>query len=586
MKFEWILSSREAKRRGISSIRMRSLAVLGMTAASLFFATNTHAQSLQQPVKAKHAMVVSEQHLASQVGASILMSGGNAVDAAVAVGYALAVVNPCCGNIGGGGFMTIHLADGKNIFLNFRERAPLAAKENMYLDANGDVIPGKSTIGYSAVGVPGTVLGLDTALKKFGTMTRQQVMAPAIALAEHGYILVPGDIKLLEPMTKDFQAQPNVAAIFLKNGKPYKSGDRLVQKNLAKALKEILQKGPDAFYKGNIATEIVEASQKNGGILSLDDFTKYRVEQLFPLTCNYRGYNIISAPPPSSGGVAMCEILNVLEDYPLKTLGHNSVQSIHYITEAMRYAFYDRNNQLGDPDFVENPLENLLSIEHADQARQHIIDVKATPSSEMGKGPMMQEGVNTTHYSVIDRKGNAVAVTYTLNSFFGAKVIAGNTGFFLNDEMDDFSAKPGATNQFGLVEGNKNSIQPGKRPLSSMTPTIITYKDKVFMVVGSPGGPRIISSTLLTILNVIDFKLNIQAAVDAPRFHHQWLPDTIYAEPNAFSPKLTEQLTAMGYHVTPNPTWSAVEAIYVDPDTKWIYGANDKRRSAGRAVGY
>lgn len=553
----------------------------------LFLSPTILFASSPQPTAAKNGMVVSEQHLASEIGAKILSSGGNAIDAAVAVGYALAVVNPCCGNLGGGGFMTIHLAKGKNIFVNFRERAPLAATPNMYLDAEGKVIPGKSTNGYLAVAVPGTVLGFETVLKKYGTMSRQKVMAPAIALAEKGYVLTPGDVKLLDKYAEDFLNEPNVAAIFLnRDEEPYKVGDRLIQKNLANTLKLISQQGADVFYKGSIAKSIVNASQHNGGILTMQDFAEYNVKEYAPISCTYRGYSVISAPPPSSGGVTLCEILNILENYSLKSFGYHTPQGAHYIIEAMRYAFYDRNNQLGDPDFETNPVDYLTSKDYAEQIQRRILDVRATPSSELGKKVVEHEGVNTTHYSVIDKNGNAVSVTYTLNSFFGAKVIAGDTGFFLNDEMDDFAVKPGEKNQFGLVQGEKNSIQPGKRPLSSMTPTIIMRDKKVVMVVGSPGGPRIITSTLLAILNVLDYKMNLQAAVDAPRFHHQWLPDTVYVEPQAFTKPTIAKLFEMGYHVTDSEPWSVVEAIYVDPVTKIIYGANDKRRPAGKAVGY
>jgi gamma-glutamyltranspeptidase/glutathione hydrolase len=436
---------------------------------------------VSQPVAAAHGMVVSEERRASQVGVDILRAGGNAIDAAVAVGYALAVTYPCCGNIGGGGFMTIHFANGKDVFLNFREKAPLAATADMFLDAHGNVIPGKSTRGYLAVAVPGTVMGLDAALQKFGTLPRQQVIAPAIRLAQQ---------------TKQF--------------------------HLEKTLKQIAAKGPDAFYKGPIAAAIVQASQTHGGILSLQDFAQYNIEELSPIRCNYRGYTIISAPPPSSGGVTLCEALNILEGYPLQTLGFHSAASAHYVIEAMRYAFADRNNVLGDPDFVKNPVVRLISKDYAKQQHQQIPIDQATPSNELPAKTAEHEGNHTTHYSIIDKQGNAVAVTYTLNSWFGAKVIAGDTGFLLNDEMDDFSSKSGNANQFKLVQGSANRIQPGKRALSSMAPTIVTKGDQVFMVLGSRGGPRIITATLQTILNVIDYDMNIQAAVDAPRFHQQW----------------------------------------------------------------
>ena len=540
-----------------------------------------------QMATAKQGMVVTEQKLATQIGVAVLASGGNAIDAAVAVGYALAVVNPCCGNLGGGGFMTLHLANGKNSFINFRERAPMAATSNMFLDENGNVIPNASTLGYKAVGVPGTVLGLETVLNKYGTMKRQKLIAPAILLAEKGFKLTVGDVKLLEKYTQDFKRQPNVAAIFLnKHKQAYRAGDELIQKNLANTLKKISQKGPGVFYRGPIATTIVQASKKAGGLLTLKDFADYTVKETAPITCTYRGYSVISSPPPSSGGTTLCEMLNILENYPLKTLGYHSAESTHYIVEAMRYAYFDRNNELGDPDFVKNPVSHLISKDYSDQIEQKILDVRATPSSELGGVVASPEGINTTHYSIIDKWGNAVSVTYTLNSFFGAQVIAGDTGFFLNNEMDDFSVKTGEKNQFGLIQGEKNKIEPGKRPLSSMTPTIITKNKKVVMVVGSPGGPRIITSTLLTILNVLDYGLNIQAAVNAPRFHHQWLPDVVEIEPHDFRIATMKKLKEMGYHFQPHDTWGAVEAIYIDPKTHLIYGGSDRRRLAGEASGY
>jgi gamma-glutamyltranspeptidase/glutathione hydrolase len=531
-------------------------------------------------VWAGHGMVVTEQQLASQVGIDILKAGGNAVDAAVAVGYALAVVNPCCGNIGGGGFMLIRWNNGKTIFINFRERAPLAATPAMFANISN------TTTGYLAVAVPGTVLGLETALKKYGTMTRQQVMAPAIKLAEQGFVLRPGDDKFLFHFTEAFRAQPNVAAVFLnKQQQSYAFGGRLIQKQLAITLKKIAKQGSDVFYKGSIAEEVVAASKAHGGVLSLKDFATYYVDELVPINCNYRGYHIITAPPPSAGGITLCEMLNILENYPLSTLGFHSAQSVHVTTEAMRYAFFDRNNSLGDPKFVTNPVTHLLSKKYAFSLYRKIKPNKAMPSDELGNMLQVDEKKNTTHYSIVDNAGNAVAVTYTLNGIFGAKVIAGNTGFFLNNEMDDFTVRLGKANKFKLKQGSKNMIQAGKQPLSSMTPTIITYHHKLFMVVGSPGGPRIITTVLQTILNVLDYGMTMQAAVDAPRFHHQCLPDSIDIEPDVFSKITMDQLAAMGYQFSPQETWSAAEAIYIEPSTGKLFGGSDYRRAAGKAIG-
>jgi gamma-glutamyltranspeptidase/glutathione hydrolase len=568
------------------------LLFLSFMATAPALAGNVHS------ARAGHGMVVTAQHLASQVGVNILKEGGNAIDAAVAVGYALAVVDPCCGNIGGGGFMTLHLADGRNVFINFRERAPLAATRDMYLDENGKVVPGLSTEGYLAVGVPGTVLGLDTALRRYGTMTRQQVMSPAIRLARDGFVLEQGDIDILtgggnrgdlDALTgpgKRFARQPNVAAIFLHDGKPYKVGQRLVQTDLAETLELIEKRGADAFYKGRIADAIVKASSEHGGILTKADFKNYTVEQTAPIECGYHGYRVISAPPPSSGGTTLCEILNIVAPYPLGKMGFHSARSVHVMVEAMRHAYVDRNTLLGDPDFVKAPIARLLSEDYAARIRKAISPGKATPSGQVGQGVAPHEGTNTTHFSIVDDKGNAAAVTFTINRYFGAGVIAGNTGFFLNDEMDDFTSKPGVPNLYGLVQGENNAIAPGKRPLSSMSPTIVTKDGKLFMVLGSPGGSRIITITLETLLNVIDHGMTIQQAVDAPRFHHQWLPDVIQYEKGAFAPEVVTELKGMGYTLKQYGKWGAAEAILVDPVTGALEGGSDYRHPAGAAMGY
>jgi len=517
----------------------------------------------RQPVAAENGMVVTSQHLASQAGVEILKAGGNAVDAAVAVGYAMAVVNPCCGNLGGGGFATIRFADGRAVFVNFREKAPLAATANMYLDAKGELIENASLVGYLAVAVPGSVLGLDTMLAKYGTMSRAAVMAPAIKLAEEGFTLTAGDVAILATATKAFTGQSNVAAIFLKDGKPRKEGDRLIQTDLARTLKAIAEAGPDAFYRGAIAEKIVAASDANGGILSKDDFSRYKVTESAPIECSYRGYEILSAAPPSSGGTTICLILQIVEGYPLREWGYHSAQSVHVLAEAMRHAFVDRNFLLGDPDFVTNPLGKLLSKDYAAKLRAAIKLDKATASTDIQQGTAPHEGDQTTHYSIVDKAGNAVAVTTTLNALFGAKVIAGDTGFFLNDEMDDFTTKPGAANLFGLVQGEDNAIAPGKRPLSSMSPTIVAKDGKTYMVLGSPGGSRIISIVAQVIIDVIDYGMTIQEAVNAPRIHHQWLPDQITAEPFALSADTVALLAARGHKIVTQSPWGAAEAIMI-----------------------
>lgn len=575
--------------------------------AALIYAGGAQAASMPA-VEAKNGMVVSSQHLASEAGVEILKMGGNAIDAAVAVGYAEAVVNSCCGNIGGGGFMTIHLADGRDTFINFRETAPAAASANMYLDAKGDVIKNASLLGYLAVGVPGTVLGLDTAQHEYGKLTRAQVMAPAIKLARDGFVLTRGDTDILSARTSQFQKDPEAARIFLHHdGTPYQPGEKLVQKDLAKTLAAIALHGPDAFYKGAIPAAVEHASKANGGLITATDFGNYKITESAPLTCDYRGYRFVSAPPPSSGGATMCEILNILEGYDMKALGFHSATSVHYMAEAMRHAYMDRNTFLGDPQFVKNPLDRLLSKEYAASIRERIAADKATPSADVQPGAVPHEKPETTHYSVVDKDGNAVSTTYTVNGLFGAVVIAPGTGFFLNDEMDDFTTKIGTQNLFGLVQGATNAIAPGKRPLSSMAPTLVTKDGKTFLVLGSPGGSRIITITLETALNIIDYGMQPQEAVDAPRIHQQWLPDEVYYEKRGLSPDTVKLLEGMGYKMKEQTPWGAAEVIEIAlPDAAGVetassgndsslsgkvlqgyyYGANDSRRPAGAAIGY
>ncbi|MGH8191568.1 MAG: gamma-glutamyltransferase [Rhodanobacteraceae bacterium] len=537
-------------------------------------------------VTAKHGMVVSAQHLATRIGVDILKQGGNAVDAAVAVGYALAVVHPCCGNIGGGGFMTLHLADGRNLFLDFREKAPLAATPDMMQNTEGQVVKGRSTKTYLGVGVPGTVMGLDEALKKYGTMSRAQVMAPAIKLAKDGFVLEPGDVRILDTSTAAFREHSNVDAIFLDHGQPWKAGQVLKQPQLAHTLELISRDGTRAFYDGPIAAAVVKASEANHGLLTLKDFRDYTVGWEKPIECGYHGYTIHSAPPPSSGGTTICETLQIIAPYSLAKWGFHSAKSAHYFIEAERHAFADRNTYLGDPAFVHNPIAKLLSSEHAAKIRAQIQPDKATPSSEVKGSLGPYQARNTTHYSVVDSKGNAVAVTFTVNSYFGIKQIAGDTGFFLNNEMDDFTSKPKVPNQFGLVQGKANEIEPGKRPLSSMSPTIVTHDGKLFMVTGSPGGSTIISTTMESILNVVEYGMNIKQAIDAPRIHMQWYPDEVFAEPGAFTPAVAQSLQVMGYRIRTVHSMGDVEAILVNPKTALLESVNDPRYPAGLAAGY
>ncbi|MBI6853811.1 gamma-glutamyltransferase [Pseudomonas cichorii] len=553
-----------------------------------------HAAS-QAPVAAENGMVVTAQHLASHVGVDVLKNGGNAVDAAVAVGYALAVVYPAAGNLGGGGFMTIQLADGRKTFLDFREKAPLAATADMYLDKQGNVIPDLSAKGHLSVAVPGTVAGMELALSKYGTRKREEVIAPAIKLAEDGFVLQQGDVDLLSTATEVFRADmADSGSIFLDKGEPMKVGQKLVQKDLAKTLEEISSKGNDGFYKGWVAKALVDSSQAGKGIITQADLDHYKPRELAPIECDYRGYHVVSAPPPSSGGVVICQMLNILEGYPMKELGFRSAQGTHYQIEAMRHAYVDRNSYLGDPDFVKNPIEHLMDKNYATKLRDAIEPQKAGDSNKIKPGVAPHEGNNTTHYSIVDKWGNAVSVTYTLNNWFGAGVMASKTGVILNDEMDDFTTKVGVPNMYGLVQGEANAIAPGKTPLSSMSPTIVTKDGKVVMVVGTPGGSRIITATWLTMLNVIDYGMTIQEAVDAPRFHQQWQPETTNLEAFAVSPDTRKILESWGHKFAGPQPLNHVAAILVGApslDGKPVgnnrfYGANDPRRNTGLSLGY
>ncbi|AMZ69844.1 MULTISPECIES: gamma-glutamyltransferase [Pseudomonas] len=568
----------------------RTLIAISLTLSCLYVQAAS-----QAPVAAENGMVVTAQHLATHVGVDVLKNGGNAVDAAVAVGYALAVVYPAAGNLGGGGFMTLQMADGRKTFLDFREKAPLAATANMYLDKDGNVVPDLSTRGHLAVGVPGTVSGMELALKKYGSKPRAELIAPAIKFAEEGFALEQGDVDLLETATDVFKKDMrDSGAIFLHNGEPMQVGQKLVQKDLAKTLREISAKGADGFYKGWVADALVTASQANKGIITQADLDKYKTRELAPVECDYRGYHIISAPPPSSGGVVLCQIMNILDGYPMKDLGFHSAQGMHYQIEAMRHAYVDRNSYLGDPDFVKNPIDHLLDKNYAAKLRAAIEPQKAGDSQKIKPGVAPHEGSNTTHYSIVDKWGNAVSVTYTLNDWFGAGVMASKTGVILNDEMDDFTAKVGVPNMYGLVQGEANAIAPGKAPLSSMSPTIVTKDGKTVMVVGTPGGSRIITATLLTILNVIDYGMNLQEAVDAPRFHQQWMPEETNLEAFAASPDTRKLLESWGHKFAGPQDPNHIAAILVGAPSlggkpvgkNRFYGANDPRRNTGLSLGY
>ncbi len=579
-------------------------AILGLVLTALL---SRPAQAASLPaVESEHGMVVSAQRLAAEAGVEILRQGGNAVDAAVAVGYAEAVTNPCCGNIGGGGFLTAHLADGRDVFLDFRETAPAAATRDMYLNPDGTPDRAASLRGWKSVAVPGSVAGLDAALTRYGTMTRAAAMAPAIRLARDGFILSRADAAVIARGAPILRRDPASAAVFLHpDGSPIAATERLVQADLAGTLQAIAEQGPAAFYQGRIPAAIEATSRAGGGILTAADLGMYAVREAAPVRCGYRGFVVLSAPPPSSGGTTLCEILLVLEGFDLRASGFASARTVHLMTEAMRHAFVDRNNFLGDPAFVANPTAWLLSAAHIGALRAAIGD-RASPSTAVTAGQAPHEKPETTSYSVADDKGNAVAVTTTINGLFGAGVMAPGFGFMLNDEMDDFTVKPGSPNLVGLVQGAANAIAPGKRPLSSMAPTVVLRDGKVAMVVGSPGGPRIITIVLQVLLNMIDHGMEPQAAVDAPRIHHQWLPDEIQAEPFALSADTQAALAALGYPVREQTPWGAAALIAVGgaeaaggkaassgsdsvtrvgPRPGWFYGANDPRRPAGAALG-
>ncbi len=550
-----------------------------------------------QPTHAAHAMVASVHELASRAGVEIMQSGGNAVDAAVAVGFVLAVVHPQAGNLGGGGFMLVRTADGNAHFIDYREKAPAAATASMYLDAQGNVIEDASLVGYKAIGVPGSVAGMVYAQKKYGKLSLEQAMAPAIKLARDGYLLTWEDTRDLQD--KDLARFRESRRIFQRDGKYYQPNEVFRQPDLARTLERIA-KNPDDFYHGALARELAASIQKGGGLVTAEDLAQYEVKEREPVRGSYRGYEIISAPPPSSGGIALLETLNILEGYDLSKFGSRSAESMHLTLEAFRRAFYDRAEFLGDPDFSKIPVAQLIDKKYGAAWRQSIDPEHASLSKDLHRPEIfnqleqyaalhpqplaMQEPEHTTHYSVVDPDGNAVAVTTTLNDSFGSRVTAEGLGFLLNDEMDDFSAKPGVPNLFGLIQGPANAIGPGKRPLSSMVPTIVLKDGKLFLVLGSPGGARIISTVANILMGVVDYGLNIQESVNAPRFHNQWLPDTNYVE-KGISPDTIHLLQKMGQPIAQQNYWSDGECIAIDLNSGERLGASDGRNN-GKAVGF
>jgi gamma-glutamyltranspeptidase/glutathione hydrolase len=574
----------------------RSLLILCSLCA--LFAATVAAAPLR-PTHAPRAIVTSVHELASRAGVEMLQSGGNAVDAAVATGFALAVVHPQAGNLGGGGFLLLRNANGGTHFIDFREKAPAAATENMYLDAQGNVLPESnkesSVVGYKSVGVPGSVAGLVYAEKKYGKLPLDKVMAPAIKLARDGFALAYEDTQDLK--RDEYLAQfPESKRIFQRDGNYYQPGELFKQPDLARTLERIA-KNPDDFYHGAMARELAAAIHKGGGLVTAADLAAYEVKEREPVRGTYRGYDIISAPPPSSGGVALIEILNILEGFDLAKLGNRSGDAIHLEAEAFRRAFYDRADFMGDPDFAKVPVAQLIDKKYAAAWRDSINPARASVSKDLKRPAFaelervaqsrpvaIREPENTTHYSVVDAAGNAVAVTTTLNDSFGSRVTAEGLGFLLNDEMDDFAAKQGVPNAYGLIQGPANAIGPGKRPLSAMTPTIVLKGGKLFLVLGSPGGPTIITTVANVLIGVVDFSLDIQEAVNAPRFHHQWLPDGILVE-DRLSPDTMKVLGSKGHKLKVEHFWGDGECIMIDPKTGERLGASDGRNN-GKAVGY
>lgn len=542
--------------------------------------------AIHHPVWAKNGMVATQEALASDIGLQILKDGGNAVDAAVAVGFALAVTLPRAGNIGGGGFMMVYDAkQGKTVALDYREKAPSSASRDMYLDKDGNAVSGLSRYHGLAVGVPGTVAGLLKALEDHGTMSREQVMAPAIALAENGITVTAGLSESLEALSDRLQKWPSTKKIFFKaDGSAYQPGELLRQPELAKSLKLIAAKGYDGFYKGETARKLVKAINEAGGNMSLQDLANYKAIARVPVKGDYRGYEIVSMPPPSSGGIHIVQILNILEGYPLKDYGQNSAQTIHLMSEAMQLAYADRAEYLGDADFIDVPASGLTSQAYADKLRSLIDPNKATPAATVkANNPLPYESDQTTHFSIVDKDGNAVANTYTLNFSYGTGLVAEGTGILLNNEMDDFSAKPGVPNGYGLIGGDANAVEPNKRPLSSMSPTLVFKDSKPYIVTGSPGGSRIITTVTQVISNVIDHDMNIAEATHAPRIHDQWLPDEIRIE-KALNVDTIRKLESMGHKVSPQAAMGSTQSIMITPNG--VYGSSDPRIVDAAVVGY
>ena len=546
----------------------------------------------REPVRARHGMVASTSKLASQVGVDVLRRGGNAVDAAIAVAFALAVVYPAAGNLGGGGFMMIRLRDGRATAIDYREMAPAAANRNVYLDERGELKKGEggSLIGYRAPGVPGTVAGMELALKKYGSgkLTWPQLVEPAHRLAAGGFQLPYNLARGMKANANELGLYPESKKIYLNGGNFWNEGDVWRQPELAATFARMQRFGPREFYAGQTARLIAADMRAHGGLITLEDMKNYVAKEREPLHSTYRGFEVISMPPPSSGGAVLIEMLNILEGFDLRHMGASSSERYHVETEAMRRAFADRAEYMGDADFVNVPVAGLIDKAYAERLRRGIKMERASTSAEVKAGqPTGAEEEETTHFTVLDADGNCVSNTYTLNDSFGSKVVMKGTGVLMNDEMDDFAAKPGTPNMFGLIQGERNAVAPRKRPLSAMTPTFVLRKDgSLWFAVGSPGGPTIINTVLQVITNIIDFDMNIQQAVDSPRIHHQWLPDEIVYEPFGMSADTFRALEERGHKITQKPRYMGdAQGIMIEEKTGVRLGASDPR-SFGEPVGY
>ena len=546
----------------------------------------------REPVRAKNGLVASTSEIASRVGVDVMKRGGNAVDAAIAVAFALAVTHPAAGNLGGGGFMMIRLRDGRSTAIDYREMAPAAAHRDIYLDNNGNPIEGEggSLVGYRAAGVPGTVRGMELALKKYGSgkLTWSQLIEPARRLAANGFI-VNRDLARSLRGTRDYLSQyPETKRIYLRSGRFYEEGEVFRQPDLAASFARLQRSGPNEFYLGRTAQLIVADMKRNNGLITMEDLAGYVAKERAPLRGTYRGYEVLSMPPPSSGGAVLIQMLNILEGFVLEKTEASSSQRYHLMTESMRRAFADRAEYMGDADFVKVPIAGLVDKAYAEKLRLTIDPQRASTSVEVRVGrPAGYESEDTTHFTVVDAAGNAVANTYTLNNSYGSAVVAKGTGILLNDEMDDFAAKPGTPNLYGLIQGERNAVASHKRPLSAMTPTFVLRKDgSLWFTIGSPGGPTIINTVLCVITNIVDYGMNLQQAIDAPRIHHQWLPDELIFEPYGLSGDTQDALNSRGHKLGKPRYLGDAEGIMIEEKTGIRLGATDPRRSDGPAIGY